>query len=119
MSDESESGELRLDSYALEPAEPHALTAFAVNAAPADPGLPVRITVRGGGFRMRAIPLRLRVGEVEVRRLEILPDERTLVGYLDRMPAEGARITVDYGPGTAVEMAEPFTLGGLGGPPVT
>lgn len=110
-------GDVRLDSYTLEPAEPHALEAFATNDAHADPGLPVRIVVRGSGFRMRAVPLRLRVGDVEVRRLRVLPDEATLEGYLDRMPAEGAPITVDYGPGTGAEMPEPFTISKLGGPP--
>jgi hypothetical protein len=112
---------LEVHAYSLEPvggAGPATL-AMADTAGPAGaaPTLPLRIVLRGSGFRIGAQDPVIRVGDVVVRRFEISSDQRTIVGYLDQVPPEGAEISVEYPSRGRAVLPEPFTLDRLGGPP--
>lgn len=113
--------ELEVHAYTLEPVGGAGPTGFALadtaDTAGAGPALPLRIVLRGSGFRIGAQDPVIRVGDVVVRRFEISSDQRTIVGYLDEVPPEGAEISVEYPSRGRAVLPEPFTIERLGGPP--
>lgn len=80
----------------------------------AEPGFPpplARVIVRGQNFFIRAVSPKITIGDRKILDYEILPDEKTILLYLFERPAEGARITIDYGPGLMAESPQPFSWG--------
>jgi len=72
----------------------------------ADPPLPewvMRVTVKGSGFEHRALPLVGEVGDLDVRGIQIDPDEAGFIGYLVTEPAEGAVLRVGYPEGDLLD----------------
>jgi hypothetical protein len=111
---------LELHAYTVEPAGsagPAALAVADTAGTAVTPTLPLRIVLRGSGFRIGAQDPVIRVGDVVARRFEISSDQRTIVGYLDEVPPEGAEISVEYPSRGRAVLPEPFTIDRLGGPP--
>ncbi|HEY0017462.1 MAG TPA: IPT/TIG domain-containing protein [Longimicrobium sp.] len=110
--------QLEVHAYTLEAVGGAAPAALAVeDAATMAPMLPLRIVLRGSGFRIGALDPVIRVGDVVVRRFEISSDQRTIVGYVDEVPPEGAEISVEYPSRGRAVLPEPFTISKLGGAP--
>lgn len=57
----------------------------------------IRITVHGPNFPQRALLPELWVGKLQAELVSIAPDERSLRGYLRKLPREGAPVVVRYG----------------------
>lgn len=104
---------LILESYSLDPPLAEEMT-FAATTEATVP-LPIRITLRGRGFRISANDPKIKVGDVELKDFEIMSDESTIIGYLHELPEEGAIITIDYGRGIIAEAPEVFSLDKLSG----
>lgn len=65
---------------------------------PPVPAWIMRVTAKGSGFQLRALPLCARVGDLPVEG--VLEDEELtgFVGYLRSLPPDGARLFVGYDP---------------------
>jgi hypothetical protein len=72
---------------------------FELLAEPPVPEWILRVTAKGSGFRIRALPLSARVGEVPVEGLLEDDDLQGFVGYLRSVPPDGAHLFVGYDPG--------------------
>lgn len=67
----------------------------------AEPPVPewiLRVTARGSGFRIRALPICARVGDVPVEGILEDDDLAGFVGYLRSVPPDGAHLFVGYDP---------------------
>lgn len=71
---------------------------------------PLRLTIHGECFLIRARDPRIMIGDLKVVDFEIASDMRKIVCYVHQTPVEGALISVDYGPNDKVILDEPFTL---------
>ena len=128
-SDQTKKSGLSLDSYSLESGPPaegdtapvmqarrEAATpasdqpAGAAGLSDALPSLPIRITLRGSGFQIRARDPKIMIGDVQLMDYEILSDQTTIVGYLHELPPEGSIISIDYGRAGQAELPERFSL---------
>jgi len=69
----------------------------------------VQITVFGDWFPVRALEPEILVGHQVATRVRIAPDQRSIRGFLAKMPAEGAVIQVRYGPSQEGEIEERFS----------
>jgi hypothetical protein len=78
-----------------------------LEAAPSAPRFV--ITLRGENFVQRALMLNIRIGDVHVNEYSISDDQKTIVCYLDELPADGSVIRVGYGPDEMVELPERFS----------
>lgn len=107
-----------LESYSAEfvPSPPRAAREAAAAFAP--PRL--QLTLHGRNFVVRAKMPIIMIGDVRVKEYEIMPDERTIVCYLDELPEEGAMISISYGGGQRAELPERFSRSKLAGgaPPI-
>src|SRR5215510_3159724 len=84
--------------------------AAAPEALTTESGLPkFQITLKGENFVERAMMLVVKIGDVHINEYSISPDQKTIVCYLDELPAEGSVISVGYGPDQMVELPERFT----------
>lgn len=102
----------KLESYTVSktsagPADESRLAA----AAPATETGPAKfqVTLKGENFVERAMMLIVKIGDVYVNEYSISADQKTIVCYLDELPAEGSVISVGYGPDQMVELPERFT----------
>jgi len=68
----------------------------------------IRITIHGKNIFQRALEPIIKVGDDIVQFPEIQPDEQTIIGYLTKIPKEGAPITFGYGEKPQVQMKELF-----------
>jgi|SoimicmetaTmtHPB_FD_contig_31_5420020_length_806_multi_2_in_0_out_0_2 hypothetical protein len=69
---------------------------FEILAEPPVPEWIVRVTAKGSGFVVRAIPLSARVGDVPIEGLLTDDDRNGFVGYLRAVPPDGAHLFVGY-----------------------
>jgi len=69
---------------------------FQMLAEPPIPEWVMRVTAKGSGFEIRAIPLVGQVGELPIQGVQIDPDCAGFVGYLATEPAEGDKLLVGY-----------------------
>lgn len=100
-----EFNDLTLTSYTLHPAAP---------GGGAEP--PIKMVLRGSGFRLRAAQLTVRIGDSFIHDVEI-EDESTAVVLLDHVPEEGATITAEYDLQTRGRMPDVFSITRLGQAP--
>ncbi|WP_406833974.1 hypothetical protein [Pseudomonas asiatica] len=63
----------------------------------------IRVTVKGSGFVIRALPLMAQVGDLIVEGLQLNPDGTGFVGYLPTEPAQGSMLRVGYPEGELVK----------------
>lgn len=63
----------------------------------------MRVTVKGSGFVIRALPLMAQVGDLTVEGLQLNPDGTGFVGYLPTEPAQGAMLRVGYPEGEIMD----------------
>jgi hypothetical protein len=96
-----------LESYSVEFVPLPPSEAREATAAPARQRL--QITLRGSKFVVRAKMPIIMIGNMWVKEYQVMPDERTIVCYLDELPEEGATISISYGEGKCVELPEPFS----------
>jgi len=68
-----------------------------------------KLTLKGENFVERAMLLIIKIGDVFVEEYSVSPDQKTIVCYLDELPAEGSVISLGYGPGQTVELPERFS----------
>jgi hypothetical protein len=114
MSDEAGGyGPPKLESYSveIEPPKSAAAVAEGAEAAPAEPR--VKVILRGSYFIKRAMMLIIKIGDVWVKNYHIMPDQRTIVCFLDEIPEEGAPISIGYGGEDRAELPGGFTLGAV------
>jgi hypothetical protein len=71
---------------------------FEMLAEPPVPEWILRVTAKGSGFQIRALPLCARVGDVPVEGLLEDDDLGGFVGYLRSVPPDGAHLFVGYDP---------------------
>jgi hypothetical protein len=68
----------------------------------------LRITIHGRNIFMRALEPAVRVGNVEVQYPEIQVGERSIAGFLPRMPPEGSEIVLEYDGEPVARLRERF-----------
>lgn len=68
-----------------------------------------QITLKGENFVERAMMLIIKIGDVHVNEYSISADQKTIVCYLDELPADGSVISVGYGPDQMIELPERFS----------
>lgn len=86
------------------------LHSFAAPSAEETSGEPIRVTLRGTGFAMRAMPLVVEIGDQATARIAHSMDGRSITCEFPRLPAEGAAIRVGYPPDDFAELPERFSL---------
>jgi hypothetical protein len=98
-------GPPQLEGYQVELAPPAVLGASSDDPTQA----PVRFTLRGSNFVVRAMPLIITIGELVVQHYAIAPDGQSVICYLDALPEEGAVIRAGYPGSGFVELPERFS----------
>lgn len=107
-----------LESYSVELAPSPPLESREAALAVAQPRL--QITLSGRNFVERAMIPIIMIGKIQVKEYRIMPDERTIVCYLDELPEEGATISIGYGGSQRAELPERFSRSKIpGGAPPT
>lgn len=69
---------------------------FELLAEPPIPEWVVRVTVKGSGFEIRAVPVGARVGEIPVEGIMLAADESGFTGYLSAEPPDGSPLLVGF-----------------------
>ena len=85
------------------------VTAPATQEAGSLPSEPIRVTLRGGGFVTRAMPLIVEIGDQATANIRLAPDGRSITCEFERLPEEGATIRVGYPPDDFTELPERFS----------
>jgi hypothetical protein len=76
---------------------------FEMLAEPPIPEWVMRVSVKGSGFVIRALPLVAQVGDLAVEGVQLDPDGAGFIGYLPTEPADGAKLRVGYPEGDLVD----------------
>lgn len=97
-----------VESIRVERHETELGTAEPAFAVPA--GAPIRVTLRGAGFAMRAMPLIVEIGDQATALIAHSMDGRSVRCEFPRLPVEGAVIRVGYPPDDFTELPERFSL---------